>query len=427
MTKRAMLWGAAAGVLLLSATIGCVGQDSTPPPEGSNDLYSVALAVSTVGGLPSCTSALAGTVAHVDSPPSLWRCASGKWAQISCDTSGGGTVAYASTPPTLWACVHSRWTEIALPDAGPPGPAGPPGEAGITPTITVTPEPAGNNCAAGGIRVDVQSAGMKSTSYVCNGLSAEGADAGVDGSDAEAGPNAVEQYVAQYAQAFCSGQGKCCPGYPAAFDQASCAAAWKTVGWENTLPSNAAAYTAGHLTLNASQGASCLSALQNFACTTLGTVTAAQYSAVTTACLGVFSGTIANGSSGCVSSFECINGYCDLPSDGGTIGTCKPLVGSGRQCAAGSDSLDQMCSHVGTNQPNLWCNRLAGGATGTCTAPFADGMTCYDPTVDVSYYDDYGCVSLLCGDDGLCGDPATYPTPPPGFCENWPTDAGAGD
>jgi hypothetical protein len=244
-----------------------------------------------------------------------------------------------------------------------------------------------------------------------------------DGGADASGPNAIQQYATSYGQAFCSGQGKCCPGYPAAFDQADCAAAWTTLGWEFTLPANPAVYTAGHLNYNATQGALCLAALQNFACTTGGTVTAAQYGAVTTACLGVLTGTIPVGSGGCISSFECANGYCELPSDGGT-GTCMPLVDSGGTCSPGNDSPDEMCSQAGSYQPMLWCNQLAGGATGTCAAPLANGATCYDPTVSASYFDDYGCSSLLCGDDALCGDPATYPTPPPGFCENWLTDAG---
>jgi hypothetical protein len=249
----------------------------------------------------------------------------------------------------------------------------------------------------------------------------DASDALDTGSDA---PNAIQEYATQYAKALCVGEGKCCPGYDAgAFDMAHCSSVWTTVGWEYTLPASSTAYTAGHLVFNADAGAGCLAALQNFDCTTLGTVTAAQYSAVTTACLGVLKGTLAPGAAGCISSFECANGYCSLPTDGGT-GTCTALAANGGTCAPGVDSPDQMCSQAGAYQPPLWCNRLAGGATGTCAAPLVNGATCYDPTVSASYYDDYGCTSLLCGDDALCGDPATYPTPPPGFCENFATDAG---
>ncbi|MDP9001926.1 MAG: hypothetical protein M3O46_17635, partial [Myxococcota bacterium] len=97
------------------------------------------------------------------------------------------------------------------------------------------------------------------------------------------------------------------------------------------------------------------------------------------------------------------------------------LLGSGNTCAPGVDSQDEMCSQVGTYQPALWCNRLAGGASGTCAAPLADTTTCYN--AGAGFYSDYGCSSLMCGDLG-CGGTTMYPTA--GFCANWPADAGGG-
>jgi hypothetical protein len=249
-------------------------------------------------------------------------------------------------------------------------------------------------------------------------------DAGSDG------PNAVQQFATQYARAFCSGQGKCCPGYDAGgFDLASCTAAWGIIGWEYTLPANPAAYAGCHLAFNATQGAACISALQNFACNPDGgAVTASQYNAVTNACLGVLIGTIANGSGGCVSSFECADGYCDLTADGGaSTGRCAALVGDGGSCTTRglpAPLESDMCSRAGRYQPTLWCNRLDGGATGTCVPPLPNGATCYVPAISATYFNDYGCSTLLCGDDSLCGSPATYP--PPGFCANWLPDAGGG-
>ena len=76
------------------------------------------------------------------------------------------------------------------------------------------------------------------------------------------------QYAVQHGQAYCLGLGKCCTGYDAgAFNQAACATAWTTTGWEYTLPANAAVYSRGNLTLNANAGAACIAALQGFACT----------------------------------------------------------------------------------------------------------------------------------------------------------------
>ena len=95
-----------------------------------NGVYSVELSVQTTANLPACTSALAGNVAFVASPPSLWQCEAGHWLQIPCTDALAGLVAYASLSQTLWSCVGGQWTQIALPEAGPPGPQGPQGDAG---------------------------------------------------------------------------------------------------------------------------------------------------------------------------------------------------------------------------------------------------------------------------------------------------------
>ena len=60
---------------------------------------------------------------------------------------------------------------------GLPGPQGPPGPPGLTPVITV--EPAGTNCPAGGVKIQVPGDG---TFFVCNGVP------GVPGQQGPAGP-----------------------------------------------------------------------------------------------------------------------------------------------------------------------------------------------------------------------------------------------
>jgi hypothetical protein len=403
MTKRGTrtICGAAVSVFLPFATFGCVGQDSSPPAAGVSEVYSVAVMAATVGSLPQCGAALTGTVARVDSPPSLWRCSSGRWNQISCDTSAGGNVAYASSPPTLWACVHNLWTQVALPDAGPPGPQGPAGprglqgatgEAGVTPTIAVTPEPAGPNCAAGGIRVDVDSDGTSSTAYVCNGVSAGGLDGGLDASEAEAGPNAAQQYLAQYAGALCNGIYDCCEAYDAGFDEAAVASCEGTVlsgsfEWETTLP-GPATYAAGNLQVNSASATACLAALSPLSCGTFG---AAQYQAITNDCFGVLTGAIAAGAGGCIDSFECASGYCNLPIDAGT-GTCMPLVVAGGVCLT-----QDMCSQASL-APAMYCTtQVTGSSPGTCQALLADGANCGGA--------DMACASGLCAGNNFstCG------------------------
>jgi hypothetical protein len=240
---------------------------------------------------------------------------------------------------------------------------------------------------------------------------------GLDGWDGA--PNALQKYSMDYATAYCMGQGKCCAGFDAgAFSVAACAAANSIKGWRSTLPASALAYTRGNLTLNAEAGAGCISALQAFPC---GNITTAQFAAILNACNGVLTGTIANGSGPCVSAFECANGYCSLPSDGGP-GTCTALVGEGGACASGNDSVDQMCSRAGVNVPRLWCDLLnhpdGGGAT--CIPPLANGTMCFNG----SYWDDYGCASLLCGDLGCGTDTIAYPDP--GWCSAYPPVDGGG-
>jgi hypothetical protein len=250
------------------------------------------------------------------------------------------------------------------------------------------------------------------------------ADAADEGqTDAPMGPNPLQVYANQHSQAFCYGVGHCCPGYDAGnFDPAHCEGQWYTAGWENTLPWTTTAYVAGHLTFNSTQAAACLAALRAYPCGPSNLVTPAQYSAITNACLGVFTGTIPNGSGGCVSSFECANGYCNLPGDGGT-GICTALVGEAGACAPRADSPDDMCSQAGKYQPKLWCDLLnhpdGGGAT--CVPPLPDGGTCYTGNT----YDTYSCGSLLCGDNFACGSTRTYPRG--NFCNFYiPVDAGGG-
>jgi hypothetical protein len=159
------------------------------PPAESSDVISVQLTANTVSGLPQCTSSLAGEVAFVTSPPSLWRCDSaGQWLKISCSQSRSGQVAYASATKTLLACIEGQWSQVVLP----PGPQGPQGSTGAESLINVTAEPPGKNCPYGGERIDVgvdtdgdgilQQSEVQHTTYVCNGAPGSVAvtDAGSD-------------------------------------------------------------------------------------------------------------------------------------------------------------------------------------------------------------------------------------------------------
>jgi hypothetical protein len=244
-------------------------------------------------------------------------------------------------------------------------------------------------------------------------------------------PSAIQTYIQQYGQAFCGGFLRCCDVFDAGafdaggFDIGRCAADNVLAGgWRNTLPTLAAsigsAPTAGHLLFNGDAGAGCLTQLQNFACTT-GTVAPAAFQALLTACNGVFTGTIPNGVGGCASSFECLNGYCAYPTDGGAIGTCTAFVGDGGTCTgnAPENTVDEMCSQAG-KIPSLWCTLPQdpeGGAT--CAPPLPDNAPCFFNNT----WDDYSCSSLICGDNN-CGTSVATLYPSQQFCQKYGPDGG---
>jgi hypothetical protein len=195
---------------------------SAPPAPSSNEVYSIALTVPSPPALPKCTSALAGTTAYVESPPSLYSCIGGAWVSIPCLTAGAGAVAYSSATQTLLACVSGQWIVISLPtgpqgpqgDAGPQGPKGDPGTQGpqgdAGPAGSQGPQgdagppgsllklsDAGSHCPNGGERVDVgrdingngalDESEIEQTAYICNGTDKVSTpmDAGTDsGTDA---------------------------------------------------------------------------------------------------------------------------------------------------------------------------------------------------------------------------------------------------
>jgi hypothetical protein len=188
---------AAAVLAPICALNGCAVKDD---PTGSSRIqYDVQITASAPSSLPKCTSALAGDVAYVSSPSSLWSCASGQWSQIPCNVAAAGDLAYAAAPPSLWACIEKQWIAVPFGDAGAPGPQGPTGpqgpqgpagrtgDAGLESLILITAEAPGANCAAGGQKVQVgidangngvlDASEVQQTAYVCNGQSAS-SDAG---------------------------------------------------------------------------------------------------------------------------------------------------------------------------------------------------------------------------------------------------------
>lgn len=189
----------------LSGALCLAAVSCAPEPSGSISRdqpieYAVGLTIARTWDLPRCTTASNGTVAHVDSPSSLWSCTFGRWREIPCTLPRSGDVAYSNTTPALWACVKKEWTPVSLPGGTPgptgpigapgptgptgptgaPGPTGPTGPAGLSSLIRITPEAAGSHCAEGGVRIEtgvddnadavLDTAETDDTVYVCNGV-----------------------------------------------------------------------------------------------------------------------------------------------------------------------------------------------------------------------------------------------------------------
>jgi hypothetical protein len=91
------VWVAAGCGIVLVASAGCGDKGpstspSTGVPSPSNGVWSVQIQTTTPASLQNtkCTSALAGTVAYVASPPSLWTCDGSGWNKIECDGDEAG-------------------------------------------------------------------------------------------------------------------------------------------------------------------------------------------------------------------------------------------------------------------------------------------------------------------------------------------------
>jgi hypothetical protein len=251
--------------------VACTGGSSgsgraTVLPPG--DVYVATIEALTISGLPRCSGSLAGTTAYVQSPISLYSCIAGTWVPIPCLTLIAGAVAFASASQTLLACVSGQWTKVDLPpgppglmgstgDAGPPGPTGPsgspgpqgpPGDAGAVgpqgpagapgSQVHITPESPGDNCPAGGERIDVGLAGdggfvVEQTAYICNGAGAGVCAPGAKQCDPNG--NGVETCSAsgQWSAAVACNNQACLSGAQGAPDPGAC------MGGTQLLPGHA--------------------------------------------------------------------------------------------------------------------------------------------------------------------------------------------
>jgi MYXO-CTERM domain-containing protein len=114
----------------------------------------------------------------------------------------------------------------------------------------------------------------------------------------------------------------------------------------------------------------------------------------------------------CTQSYECIGGWCQLPTGGGD-GVCTATVAAGQSCTAGTDSCAPglKCDNEGTPndhsddvcvQPGAVgavCTDGTMCASGICSSSGGSGMTCAAATAPMCFYGG-GCAA---GGDGRPG------------------------
>jgi hypothetical protein len=390
-------WASAAATGMVTAVLAACGSgaSTTETTSSATAAYTVSLTVPGASNLPTCTPALAGQVAYVALPSSLWKCADRDWTPIACTSMKVGAVAYASATDLLVACVGGRWTVVSLPagpagpqgpegpegEAGPPGPPGeagppgaigpqgPPGEAGAEgppgapgaaaaqPFIQLTPIAPGAVCPSGGTEISVGlSDVVTEVADVCDGTSVTESPDASDG--------AVELDAAMDA-----------PLNDAATDVAS----------DGAPDGTADAIACGQV------GEACCTT--GTACSPfLGTPVecAAQDSALGQEGVCVLCGLAGEGccvttGPSCVNSIDiCFQGRCQECGGAGepccsTDFPCPNLPGSGNGCVAGYQCGATGCTACGTS--GLQCCESAGapypaliGACGESSC--SDGTTC---------------------------------------------------
>ena len=123
--------------LIVSVGCGDASPRSRPEPQ-AGVAYPITIQAATHAGLPTCTSALAGTIGYVPPPAAgsgLFECTGSNWIAVQCNTQNAGALAYGPSgttgTPVLLNCSAGAWQNVTLPQ-GPQGPTGPQGAQGPT-------------------------------------------------------------------------------------------------------------------------------------------------------------------------------------------------------------------------------------------------------------------------------------------------------
>jgi hypothetical protein len=211
----------------------------------------------------------------------------------------------------------------------------------------------------------------------------------------------VDETATRIAQTVCPKAYMCCTAdqlsgnSAAGTDEASCEMATKQ-NYVNVLNTLQASVNQHRATYQSAQLDACLATISSSDCATLD---------MTTHLMGVpgcesFTTPLVAIGGACTQDYECINGWCNVPSGAGQ-GACEGFVPFGQSCAtAGGPSCgpNAVCDPEGT----------ADSADDLCEPVSPNGGACLD---------DYQCTSLNCsssGGSGMTCQAAT--TPPPAMC-----------
>jgi hypothetical protein len=263
-----------------------------------------------------------------------------------------------------------------------------------------------------------------------------------DASITDAGPDvspALLAFPGQVAQALCGKYQACCAGSDAgSFDMAGCVASQTQQGYSSTLLGVSSFVSTGVFVFDSTKAQACLNDIASIDCSANLLTTAAQ-TALLNDCTEAVVGTIAAGAS-CQLSVQCSqNQFCNVPSDGGLLGVCAPLVGDGGTCSIGPVSgtpaipnyglSQEPCSFRRSGNTNLRCQNAGLVSGNPNPLPWTCGPTvsptATPPNNDCNFNQD--CTTQLCNADNnfVCATSELFADPK--TCQSFAIkDAGGG-
>jgi hypothetical protein len=180
---------------------------------------------------------------------------------------------------------------------------------------------------------------------------------------------------------------------------------------------NLANIRGGHIKLDPTAAAKCLSDIASISC---GTYTSAEETAILDDCSAAMVGQIDLGKGGCTSAWDCApTAYCaglagpldpiyaddgGLVSDGGT-GTCTSLHPVTTSCQDVNFYTD--CSYLGNGSPGNFCNPNDAGTGGTCVADYPTG------SAGAGCLYNQQCATQICDFGVGCEETGTFSDPGP--------------